>query len=327
MMTLKATILLLFAAIVSIRADDGDLFCPFPCFHGSQCAWGAADFSDHPHPNGEPLDIHVEDSRLGKHCECTEGFTGLRCAKKYKSCNDGQHFCYHGGECISGLEDQFGNEQLFCDCTNAVDEHGVRFIGKYCEVPTEQPCNLDRSVFCVNGGYCKDDFEDATHRPCRCGPDHDGPHCEFLKGSVPDCDLQCSNGGHCRLGLRTFSDGDASLGWTNSSNYQYCECPPGFYGLQCEIASSKCGEHHCFNGGTCVHKRGANGVVKSHCDCNSANTHSVSYAGRYCQYESSVFCDKNSLQNGQLFCVNDGMCKSEGSHLGCDCPDGYHGRE
>ena len=29
--------------------------------------------------------------------------------------------------------------------------------------------------------------------------------------------------------------------------------------------------------------------------------------------------------NGQLFCVNDGVCHSDTSALGCECPSGFHG--
>lgn len=308
------------------KAQD-DPVCPFECFHDSVCAEGVADFSDHPEPNGQPLDFHEEVARGGKHCACPTGYTGLRCARQFETCNDGLHFCYHGGACIPGLEDEYGNEQLFCNCEDAVDEHGVKYVGKYCELPAETQCGDSTELFCVNGGYCKEDYMDAPHRPCRCGPDHDGPHCEFAKGAVPECTLDCHNGGVCNVGIRSFVEGDSYLQWSNYTNYQYCDCPVGFYGPQCDIPSSKCGEHHCFNGGVCVTKRGAGGITKEHCDCNAAHTDAVSYGGRYCQYESTTFCAQNIDENGQLFCVNDGDCREQGAHLGCDCPDGYHGRK
>jgi hypothetical protein len=51
--------------------------------------------------------------------------------------------------------------------------------------------------------------------------------------------------------------------------------------------------------------------VHHHCDCTTANTDDKSYAGRFCQYESSHFCEKELDLDGQAFCVNGGQCKDE----------------
>ena len=94
------------------------------------------------------------------------------CDKKYETCsNQNGHECYNGGECILGLQDKYGNEQLFCDCSNAQG-----YVGKYCETPFEQKCGGsttttrseeeggesddegDGHIFCVNGGECNPDF-------------------------------------------------------------------------------------------------------------------------------------------------------------------------
>ena len=55
------------------------------------------------------------------------GWTGILCDQKYETCtNQNGHECYNGGECILGLQDKYGNEQLFCDCSNAKG-----YVGKY----------------------------------------------------------------------------------------------------------------------------------------------------------------------------------------------------
>jgi hypothetical protein len=91
------------------------------------------------------------------------GWTGLFCDKRYETCdNQAGHTCYHGGECIPGLQDKYSNEQLFCDCSYARGENGTKYVGKYCETPFEQICNPgapeDELVFCVNGGECNPSF-------------------------------------------------------------------------------------------------------------------------------------------------------------------------
>jgi hypothetical protein len=115
----------------------------------------------------------------GVHCDCPDGLTGLLCEVAYESCNNGEHICYNDGKCISGQIDYFGNEQMFCDCSGAVDVvQGLMYIGKYCEhavvvsnsngmdekghlsgndiVGSLCPNNADH--FCVNGGKCNANY-------------------------------------------------------------------------------------------------------------------------------------------------------------------------
>lgn len=225
----------------------------------------------------------------------------------------------HGGSCIPGLQDVYDNGQLYCDCTNAIETINstlVTYVGKYCEIPSvadaDNPktvaCNADKSIFCVNGGSCKTDYTSSPQRPCRCGSNYDGPHCEFAKGTVPDCTLNCQNGGSCLLGIRTYTasvDAFVADFFSNSTNYQYCNCPAGFYGAACETKSSECGDYRCFNGGKCLTVL-ADGSTSKNCDCTAGKTADKSYAGRFCQYESDTFCDKNLTENGQFFCINNG---------------------
>jgi hypothetical protein len=60
------------------------------------------------------------------------------------------------------------------------------------------------------------------------------------------------------------------------------------------------------------------------CDCTSASTHVASFAGKFCQYRSTTFCEKSAAIEGQDFCVNGGTCKT-GKTPGCECPTGFDG--
>eukprot|EP00543_Licmophora_paradoxa_P004740 CAMPEP_0202454642 /NCGR_PEP_ID=MMETSP1360-20130828/12321_1 /ASSEMBLY_ACC=CAM_ASM_000848 /TAXON_ID=515479 /ORGANISM="Licmophora paradoxa, Strain CCMP2313" /LENGTH=106 /DNA_ID=CAMNT_0049074001 /DNA_START=116 /DNA_END=433 /DNA_ORIENTATION=- len=105
-------------------ADDSQ--CTLQCMNDSICMKGTTDFSDHPTKDGVPLEFHVNGDKDGYHCSCPHGFTGLKCGRKYANCNDGVHKCYHGGKCLEGLEDIYGNDQLYCDCSEAQDDNGMQ---------------------------------------------------------------------------------------------------------------------------------------------------------------------------------------------------------
>mmetsp|Transcript_7794 Transcript_7794/g.11189 ORF Transcript_7794/g.11189 Transcript_7794/m.11189 type:complete len:594 (+) Transcript_7794:79-1860(+) len=297
--------------------------CPLDCdpTHSNVCIDGA------------PLDFHqdtTDDSTYALHCNCTEGRTGLKCKRDYPSCNNIDEMkCNNGGECLLGGTDEFGNGQYHCDCGNAKDEKGNLYYGQYCEKKALEVCDGKQDVFCVNGGTCKEDYEGSPHRPCNCGPEHDGKHCEFKKDAVPACDLTCENGGQCQLGIKNYKEAVLSYDtfWKDTENFMHCACKPGFFGRNCEVKSSRCGAHHCFNGGTCRTKTLTDGVTtKQHCDCTTGATSDKSFSGVYCEYESTAFCGKNPDHNGHQFCVNGGSCKSQSeTHLGCRCPDGYSG--
>lgn len=244
------------------------------------------------------------------------GKTGLKCGRTYVGCTDRQHKCYNGGRCIPGAADRFGNDQEFCDCSDAIDDFGVTHVGKYCEIPVPVTCGEDESVFCVNGGHCKDNFAEEPHRPCRCGPELDGPHCEYKKGEIPECDLQCENGGQCKLGFKTYKKALAEYQdfWDDNYNgtLMHCVCKDGFFGPRCEVASTKCNDKHCFNGGTCTQITAADGTVTEHCDCSKAAANGKTFSGQYCQYTATSFCTKDYVEGGfASFCVNGGKCKND----------------
>ena len=204
--------------------------CPLTCVNGAECKLGEHDYSDHPREpgNGTPFTFLKTTSRQGWFCDCTDGYTGLRCNREYEKCpvsldtrmgrnDDGtnndtdtnndnsaieNHYCYHGGQCVDGLTDgSHGNiddSQRFCDCSKA-SHNGTPYYGKYCEIEGAVRCGEDSQVFCAAQGTCKEDFETLAH-PCDCIAGHRGAHCEFLLGSVPNCSLTCG-------GTTIFEDG------------------------------------------------------------------------------------------------------------------------
>ena len=308
--------------------------CPIDCTNGSICQEGESDYSDHPtYADGTALpfltDGHKSRMQNGipKHCACDEGWTGLRCHRPYVKCDENGHYCYHGGQCIDfGQGQEISNDQVFCDC-NAASYAGNQMYGKFCELPAASACPNDDTNFCLNGGTC---LENGT---CDCDADKfEGPHCEFEKDQVPDCDLECGPG-TCVLGLKDVEAARYSQFWKNqqdSDSYMYCECPDGRFGPECAMEGEVCGDDHCFNGASCIETLSVDGVTTEYkCDCTTAHTDDTSFAGKYCQSASTTFCptSPSNQHNGKLFCTNGGTCRAESDlHLGCDCEGtGFHG--
>lgn len=208
--------------------------CPLICEHGGICQLGEADYSVHPQePDGTPFLFLSETSRDGWFCNCSDEWTGIRCGRQYTFCpakDDGTednsknpHICYNGGTCIEGMEnnDNIASNQRFCDCSNA-EHNGIKYFGQYCELKGADQCAAGSEVFCTSGGTCVDNFEEKAH-PCNCPEGHRGPHCEFLRGQVPDCVLTCQNGGECTLGLKNYEEAEYQNLWSShDGNYQYC---------------------------------------------------------------------------------------------------------
>jgi len=135
--------------------------CTLNCPADAPCVLGDGGLSEHRH-----VFPHLEDSQSeghnNMHCACPPGWTGILCDRRFESCSN-DHTCYHGGKCISGLLDEYGNDQLFCDCSGAIYD-GVRHVGKYCETPSQKYCqNVEGShgeqLFCVNGGDCNPNYQ------------------------------------------------------------------------------------------------------------------------------------------------------------------------
>merc|ERR1712130_702652 len=131
----------------------------------------------------------------------------------------------------------------------------------------------------------------------------------------------------CVVGITTPEQAaDIYNFWAHEDDIQYqrCVCPEGWGGVACEIRKVECGDHHCFHGSTCVALEKPDGSVKHHCDCSTAGVAVSAYAGRFCQYGATSYCDPAQDHNGQQFCVNGGTCRDDPSE-GCQCPQGYSG--
>lgn len=144
------TMLMAGGHVVVLAQQDCNLDCPFD----APCELEAPDFSGH------NIDFvgNAGNGAAMMHCACPPGWTGILCDHRFETCTD-NHQCYHGGKCIPGLLDDFGNGQLFCDCSDAVAADGTRYVGKYCETPYEKICDDSGELFCVNGGDCNPNFE------------------------------------------------------------------------------------------------------------------------------------------------------------------------
>lgn len=181
-----------------------------------------------------------------------------------------------------------------------IPEHPIDTVLGYYTSSGEHP-------FCMNGGKCKEKFQDDPEFPCDCPESLTGPHCEFEKGIVPECELDCFNGGTCQIGIKYP---DETI-FRSNRDLQYCICPEGFYGKRCEVQGKRCGKSHCLNGGSCVKIEQENGRITDHCDCSTAGDDTTAFAGRFCQSASTVFCSKFSGHDGKHFCVNGGECRSD----------------
>lgn len=324
-------------------------FCPLECGQRGVCVLGEADFLDHPTESPEAggggdtlLSFHQETSRGGFHCECESGWTGLQCNVEFQSCLV-DHKCYHGGDCVEGLVDKYGNDQHWCDCQHAVDADGTAHVGKYCEHPAANYCD-EEGAFCIEGqcnpnypnsndqssvNSLEDDIGVAGQPMCLCNQGHVGEHCQYVKGSVPKCSLDCQNGGHCVLGelpvdASTSISGAYHLGDAmreNRDDMQHCLCPDGYDGELCQRRKETCGEGQCLWGAQCIEKIGTDGSPHYHCDCATSEK---DVAGQFCQYEKTTHCGISDFNNKNLFCTNGGTCKPN-IYEGCDCNSGYSG--
>lgn len=280
-----------------IRPEIEGNKAPFRCHNGGRLVRGRADYSIFPQSeSGQPLSFLQESTRQGFHCECPDGFTGLRCGRPYERCGISSanrsagsttqpHICFNHGRCLEGLN-TIGSVAI-CDCNNATFR-GKTYTGKYCEktAPDLKTCNRQGSQFCVHG-QCEEAASSienlAVHMVCACEDGYAGEHCNFLESEEPSCDLDCGPG-TCRI-TYAHHDGDANdtlSYWQNNVNHTYCSCPPGHTGTTCEISAESL----------------------------------ASGSG------SVDFCDDSK----QVFCVNGGVCKSDlQPEEPCSCPVGLDG--
>lgn len=284
-------------------------------------------------------------SRTGEHCVCPDGYTGLRCEIEVRRCGP-KKYCYNGSTCAY---DESG--EPLCDCNSAHTDE-VSYAGVSCEQESTSRCTpgLDqdqKDAFCTNHGRCITDQE-TRHEGCICDAGWTGDLCD-MKGDVePVCDLDCRNGGSCRLGVKGYKDSYDEMSLPvhakKHEDGMYCSCPDGFTGLKCEVDINKCHDYHgneleqsiCLNGATCDVDENIfdpiTNLPKFDCKCDEAGRDGISkqLAGRFCEYAVTEFCAEDSARHSHSFCTNGGRCKKysghgDSEHHGCCCPDGYEG--
>jgi hypothetical protein len=148
----------------SVRAQTSSYLatvsgCPLDCQGDAVCIQGETDFGILVAIEDQVPWMQDHDSR-GFYCQCPSGRTGILCEREYETCGDGSHFCFHGGKCVSGLKDEFGNGQHYCDCGDA-EHDGKNYAGKFCEAEAGDVCGTTVEsglVFCTNGGTVSDAF-------------------------------------------------------------------------------------------------------------------------------------------------------------------------
>lgn len=171
---------------------------------------------------------------------------------------------------------------------------------------------LQRPIpYCMNGGTCNADYAEDETAPCDCASGFEGPHCEFVRGTKPTCNRVCYAGGTCQAGAKSF---ELVLNKYQSVNeLQYCLCPEGRSGDNCEKESQPCGGEWCMHGGTCVEiADDETGDIDFYCDCTTATLGEDAFAGKFCEYKATTYCSDEPEVNGTHFCVNGGTCYGSG---------------
>jgi len=280
-------------------------------------------------------------------------------------CDESTHRCLHGGECKRSILVFSGESVQACDCTNAVEDDGTKYVGLHCE--TDVPNTNDDArvckksgLFCLNNGVCPDDPNDP--KGCSCTDEYTGVNCELEKSSniiqnlsknSSECTMVCQNDGNCQFGmLPEYLEGEitndkyAADQQTNDEDdeddeffYQHCRCQEGYYGMNCEKKHKTCGgpkfsnndSNYCHHGSTCIDVSELRNFDQGQvaCDCSAGNAlfENVAFAGKYCNIQSTSICSSNfDSLNGHQFCANYGTCNQEGQGIySCSCADGYRG--
>lgn len=193
-------------------------------------------------------------------CHCPSQWTGDRCEKPVDVC---ENRCHNGGNCtvlrigIPQCHCKPGFVGLRCqNCQNLVCEN-AGFCTK--ENDTEY-CSCQsgyRGVNCeisICGKYRKPVM--STHEwKCECPPGYNGEKCDKRT-----CDLNCLNGGTCKMGNKQLE----------------CVCPKNFEGRRCE--KSVCNAT-CKNGGKCLVVN-----MRTICMCTAE------WGGYYCEVSKLNYC-------------------------------------
>jgi hypothetical protein len=283
-----------------VKADCGT----FRCLNGGVCT------SDEVSVQGGHDRVLQDWDGRDYYCGCKEGFFGDFCERK--ECGSG--FCANGAACL--LLPSGGGDYV-CDCS-AGFFNDIYAAGRHCESIAYDICdfgqeNPNEPWICTNFGQC---ILTTSGTECSCTGGYEGPRCEYSALIAEDlewgiCGLQCQNEGKCLKGaVKPLADiffpfleatkSSELFSYAPTDDFEYCYCPPGFFGVQCEEQYELCdgGEHICFHGSTCQNGTGD----QWECDCSEALA-----AGLYCQYEATDICDDQDVTK---FCTNDGTCSS-----------------
>mmetsp|Transcript_23026 Transcript_23026/g.35528 ORF Transcript_23026/g.35528 Transcript_23026/m.35528 type:complete len:612 (+) Transcript_23026:183-2018(+) len=303
--------------------------------------------------NGAP-DQNQQQQHVG--CQCQNGWSGAHCqqndgdSKAFVVCPDNDTKCFNGSTCAVSTNNATNNaqsqEQWYCDCTAANQEHGTVFVGAQCEyhlpVNTGQSCHVPfegyddfllggsgahnniQHSYCLHGGHCvemvdlgnENNNDNAGpsiphHMGCNCAAGFEGDHCEHpVHNDDPNAEVQCGKS-VCRNG------GQCQQHIFNAGRKDACACPENFGGLSCEERIEICGdnEHACLNGGSCIAApdEDAGGLLEWSCDCSKAFDVAGKYAaGVMCEHEATNICisgESAGMLLGPRFCTNHGKCK------------------
>eukprot|EP00542_Grammatophora_oceanica_P022014 CAMPEP_0194033424 /NCGR_PEP_ID=MMETSP0009_2-20130614/6131_1 /TAXON_ID=210454 /ORGANISM="Grammatophora oceanica, Strain CCMP 410" /LENGTH=293 /DNA_ID=CAMNT_0038674117 /DNA_START=45 /DNA_END=926 /DNA_ORIENTATION=+ len=152
-----------------------------------------------------------------------------------------------------------------------------------------------------------------------------------------ECSLACKNGGICELGNAEYGfaahlqEGDMIplSEQTGERTEMYCRCPPGYLGLDCEIALKSCGTGGmCSYGSLCLESEDDFGDTYQHCGCDVLKSEFLgSYTEHLCEYATLFYCSEEAPSRS--YCANGGVCNdvvgAQDPHAGCDCPLGWEG--
>ena len=324
--------------------EEGFEDCRLECEHGT-CSKGFKSYDEligtGPFPAQLAFDII---SANGEHCVCPSGWIGLKCEIPVEKCaGSSDKYCYNGAKC-----QYFSDGSSVCDCNMAHTED-VSFAGVSCELEHTSYCEPgfdqdQKDAFCTNHGQCVVE-SDTRHTGCICEDGWSGDLCDIEGDEEPVCDLNCENGGSCRLGVKGYKDDLDELYLpalaTKHNDGMYCSCPEGFTGVRCEVDvnhchlddGSKSETDFCLNGVQCAPENpDLNGIDKKFsCQCNEGSDEiSQMLSGRFCEYAVTEYCSKNRARHSHSFCTNGGKCKKENDegdseHHGCCCSEGYEG--